>query len=214
MMGRADQRTEPVKRQVAIMYAAKLAALGARPPTISGLLPYLSETTIKDIWAEVRGERSKRGPTPYQISTHFATPRSRIQATYALVLFVEYRKTGIHDIDAIIATYERYSQRFDTTTDPKGLSFDRLVKLVGHYINDGSVTLERCPGCGMLHIHDVHEILRARNCPLRKLIPEFCESEATRPLVAVEPISEPSLAVSVHPMWATKPAMCLPYRAN
>lgn len=172
-MGRTDQRTEPVKRNKAIMYAAKLAELGARPPTISGLLPYLPETMIKDIWAEVRGERSRRGPTPYTMHAHFSSPRNRVQATFALVLFVEYRKTGIHDIDAIIATFERYCQLFGTQTEQKGLSVDRLVKLISHYIHDCSITLEKCPGCGMLHIHDVNELLSARDCPLRKLVPEF-----------------------------------------
>ncbi|NMG28376.1 FlhC family transcriptional regulator [Aromatoleum evansii] len=204
-MGRTDQRTEPVKRNQAIMYAAKLAELGARPPTIAGLLPYLPETMIKDIFAEVRGERSRRGPTPYKTSAHFSSPRNRIQATLALVLFVEYRNTGIHDIDAIIATFERYCQLFGAQTEQKGLSFDRLVKLISNYLHGGGITLEKCPGCGMLHIHDVHELLTARDCPLRKLVPEFntpylYKRAARTPQSDKAPAPQPHTA----PLWAER----------
>ena len=172
-MARTNRQSEPLKRTSAINYAATLARLGARPPTISALLPYLPETTIKDVWAEVRGARSKKGPTPYSFHAHFQTPLRRIQSTYALMTFLEYRRTGIHDIEAMVATYSRYCHLFGQQSEQKGLTFDHLFFLVKNYVNDRSVTLERCDCCGHVHIFNPVELRTQAECPLRKIFPNI-----------------------------------------
>lgn len=155
----------------------RLCQLGARPRIIAAMLPSLPEAVIRAHWVHQNGHAPSKGPSTSRPGSYWATLRTRLHSSFALITYLQIEETSINFIDAYIKSYEHYTQFF-ARDNPEG--FDWLWGLVRNYLDD-RIQLIECKCCASQYIHNSDDLINDRNCPThRYLLPEI-EKRSAKP---------------------------------
>lgn len=157
-----------------------LCKLGARPPVIRALMPSFPEAFVSAVWEGEQGRRPPRGPLPHTVTQYLDHAARRLHSSFFLTAFHDLREKGIHDTDAIIVAYQRYMRMMDGVTEEPIMSLDRAWVLVRDFVKLKSIKLVTCPNCGTRYVHSRDELVSERNCPVRRLVPDYTQYVSRR----------------------------------
>lgn len=159
----------------------ELCRVGARQPVIKALWPSFPDALLRAMWIEEQGRKPPPGPLPHDVGYYLSHNQRRLHASFFLQTFNQLRAAGIQsDTDALLGAYQKYTQVFAEEGQDKLMPFDRAWFIYREYMSSKSICMVKCANCGISYIHDRHELVSDRNCPVRRAVPDYEQFVAYR----------------------------------